>query len=162
MVIMKHLLLASVAGLMLLSSPAIAPASAQQGHDQDQHGQDQRSQNQRSQNQRGQDPRGHGDQDRMWNPSAHNGYTYKNKWHYGPPPTAYQSKPDFSPGYRQWTKGQRLPTYYRQHYGVVNYQAEHLRKPSRGYHWVRDERGDYLMVAITTGLIADLIIHASH
>jgi len=44
---------------------------------------------------------------------------------------------------------------------VVNYQAEHLRKPPRGYHWVRDERGDYLMVAITTGLIVDLIIHAS-
>ena len=148
---MKRLLLATVAGLILLTSPAITPATAQQGRG---------GQDQRDQDQRGQDQRGRGSQDRAWNPSTHNGYTYKNKWHYGPPPAAYRSRPDFSPGYQPWRKGQRLPTYFRQHYGAVNYQAEHLRKPPRGYHWVRDERGNYLMVAIASGLIADLIINA--
>jgi len=152
---MKRLLLATVACLALLSSPAVTPATAQQDR-----GRDQRDQDQRGPDQRGPDQRGQGQQDRRWSPSEHNGYTYKNKWHYGPPPAAYQSRPDFSPGYQQWKKGQRLPTYYRQHYGAVNYQAEHLRKPPRGYHWVRDERGNYLMVAIASGLIAELIINA--
>ena len=144
---MKRLVIAIVAALSLLSSPGVTPATAQQDRRPGQHEQDQR---------------GQGPQDRTWNPSAHNGYTYKNKWHYGPPPAAYQARPDFSPGYQQWRKGQRLPAYYRKHYGAVNYQAERLRRPRHGYHWVRDERGNYLMVAIASGIIADLILNASH
>ena len=152
--------IATVLCLALVSSPLFAPAIAQQGRGPDQRDQDQRGPDQRGRDQRGPDQRGPGQQDRGWNPSAHNGYTYKNKWHYGPPPAAYQTRPDFAPGYRAWKKGQRLPTYYRQHYGVVNYRTEHLRPPPRGYHWVRDERGNFLLVAIASGLIAELIINA--
>ena len=36
----------------------------------------------------------------------------------------------------------------------------HLRRPPRGYHWVR-YGDDFLMVAIATGLIADLILQSS-
>jgi Ni/Co efflux regulator RcnB len=33
-----------------------------------------------------------------------------------------------------------------------------LRRPPRGSHWVRDDRGGYLLVGITTGLILGLIL----
>lgn len=43
---------------------------------------------------------------------------------------------------------------------VVNdYSRYHVRHPPRGYHWVRDDRGNLLMVAIATGIIADLLLH---
>ena len=41
--------------------------------------------------------------------------------------------------------------------------AEHdgrrLRQPPRGHHWIRDDRGNMLMVAVATGIIADLLLH---
>ncbi len=57
-----------------------------------------------------------------------------------------------------WARGQRLPRDYysdRSHY--VDYRANHLRAPPRGYRWVRTDDNNYAMVAIATGLIASLI-----
>ena len=57
-----------------------------------------------------------------------------------------------------YKKGGRLPANYRgSHYVVSNWRAAHLRQPPRGYHWVRSDNGDFLMVAITTGVIASII-----
>ena len=56
--------------------------------------------------------------------------------------------------------GQRYRDYYRGPVYVVNdYGHYHVRRPPRGYHWVRDDRGNLLMVAIATGIIADLLLH---
>lgn len=41
---------------------------------------------------------------------------------------------------------------------VQDYRGYGLRHPPRGHRWVRDDYGDYLLVAITTGLIVDLIL----
>ena len=60
----------------------------------------------------------------------------------------------------RWSRGHR---YYRTGYGrtyVVNdYYNYGLRRPPNGYYWRRSDAGDYLMVAIATGIIADLILH---
>jgi Ni/Co efflux regulator RcnB len=56
-------------------------------------------------------------------------------------------------------RGDRLPQRYRNHqYVVNNYREHHLRPPPRGYHWVQTG-GDYVLAAIATGVIADLIIN---
>jgi Ni/Co efflux regulator RcnB len=33
-----------------------------------------------------------------------------------------------------------------------------MRPPPRGYHWVRNDSGDYLLAAIAGGLITQVII----
>jgi Ni/Co efflux regulator RcnB len=56
-------------------------------------------------------------------------------------------------------RGGRLPSRYRNHqYVVDNWREHHLRPPPRGYHWVQTG-GDYVLAAIATGVIADLIIN---
>jgi Ni/Co efflux regulator RcnB len=56
-------------------------------------------------------------------------------------------------------RGNRLPSRYRNNqYVVNNYRDHHLRPPPRGYHWVQTG-GDYVLAAIATGVIADLIIN---
>ncbi|MBN6150037.1 RcnB family protein [Xanthomonas sp. AmX2] len=59
-----------------------------------------------------------------------------------------------------WARGERYHDYYRGPIYVVNdYPRYELRRPPRGYHWVRDDRGNMLMVAIATGIIADLVLN---
>lgn len=59
-----------------------------------------------------------------------------------------------------WARGQRYYDYYSGPiYVVHDYPQYRLRQPPYGYHWVRDDRGDFLLVAIATGIIADLILH---
>ena len=56
-------------------------------------------------------------------------------------------------------RGGHLPARYRSHqYVVNNWREHHLRPPPRGYHWVQTG-GDYVLAAIATGVIADLIIN---
>lgn len=60
-----------------------------------------------------------------------------------------------------WARGQRIPTQYRSsRYVVTDYNRYHLRRPPRGYHWVRDDNGNFLMVAITTGIITSLLLNS--
>lgn len=61
-----------------------------------------------------------------------------------------------------YKKGGHLPKTYRgQQYVVTNWRGQHLRPPPRGYHWVRSNNGDFLLVAITTGVIASIIAAVS-
>ena len=39
-----------------------------------------------------------------------------------------------------------------------DYDRYGLRRPPRGYHYVRDDRGDYLLVGIATGVILGVIL----
>ncbi len=58
-----------------------------------------------------------------------------------------------------WHKGDRLPDSYRDNKYVVNdWQSRHLRQPPAGYHWV-NVNGDYVLAAVATGVIADLLLN---
>ena len=58
---------------------------------------------------------------------------------------------------RQWSYGQRMPSYYRSNQYVVNdYGRYGLRQPPRGYQYVRSG-DDVVMTAIATGLITAVI-----
>lgn len=62
-----------------------------------------------------------------------------------------------------YKKGGHVPANYRGgDYVVSNWRAEHLRQPPRGYHWVRSDNGDFLMVAVTTGVIASIVAATVH
>jgi len=62
-------------------------------------------------------------------------------------------------GYQQrdWSYGQRMPSYYRSNqYVVSNYGQYGLRAPPRGYHYVRSGN-DVVLAAIAGGLITAVI-----
>jgi len=62
-------------------------------------------------------------------------------------------------GASHYHKGERLPAYYRDHVFVVDHwQAHKLHRPPRGHQWVQ-VGGDYVLVAITTGIIASIILN---
>ena len=55
-------------------------------------------------------------------------------------------------------KGGYIPREYRGHQYVVNdWRSHRLTPPPRGYHWVQTG-GDYVLIAISTGLIAQIIL----
>ena len=57
----------------------------------------------------------------------------------------------------RWSQGERVPQHYRGGaYIVTDWQVRHLRRPNRGYHWVR-VNNQYLLIAIVSGLILNLI-----
>lgn len=59
-----------------------------------------------------------------------------------------------------YKKGGKLPPEYRGgSYVVSNWHDEHLREPPHGYQWVRSDNGDFILVAITTGVIASILAH---
>lgn len=90
-----------------------------------------------------------------WDDRRNNGYWMNNRWHYGPPPQEMWGRPGFSLGFSDWRRGGYLPPYYRS-WTVDDYGRWGLRRPPYGYHWVR-VGDDYLLVAIATGLIFDVV-----
>jgi len=91
-----------------------------------------------------------------WDDRRYNGYSYNGRWYYGPPPAAHRDYADYN--YRGWRRGDRLPRYYRDRYVVVrDYDRYGYRRPPRGYHYVRDDRGELLLVGIATGVILGII-----
>jgi Ni/Co efflux regulator RcnB len=58
----------------------------------------------------------------------------------------------------KWRKGQKLARNQRR-YVVSDWNRRGLRTPPRGYQWVRENNnsGDYLLVAVATGLIASIL-----
>ena len=59
---------------------------------------------------------------------------------------------------RGWRRGDRLPHGYERRYMVVDYHRAHLRRPPHGYHYVRDSRGETLLVGIATGVVLGVIL----
>jgi Ni/Co efflux regulator RcnB len=56
-------------------------------------------------------------------------------------------------------RGQHLPAEYRQRQYVVNdWRSHRLSAPPRGYQWVQTG-GDYVLVAIATGIILQLLLN---
>lgn len=58
--------------------------------------------------------------------------------------------------HHHWERGHR---YDGRIIVVHDYERVHLRPPPRGYHWVRDDNNDYVLVAIATGIILDYVLH---
>ena len=59
-----------------------------------------------------------------------------------------------------YKRGGHVPMEYRgDRYVVTDWYSERLREPPRGYHWVRSDNGDFLLVAVATGIITDLLLH---
>jgi len=84
---------------------------------------------------------------RDWNNGHDNGN------HYG------ETRRMGGPERHHWARGERLPSQYYGGGRYVDWRAHRLHAPPRGYQWV-DVDGDYVLVALTTGLIADLIINS--
>ena len=74
---------------------------------------------------------------------------------YAPPPRVvvhHRGPPPWARGHHYRHAGY-APTYVVHDYGPYG-----LRQPPRGYHWRRSDAGDFLLVAIATGIIADVIL----
>jgi Ni/Co efflux regulator RcnB len=77
-----------------------------------------------------------------------------------PPRVIYRPGPP-AHAYPRWSRGVRYdrrgyaPTYVVHDYR--DYRDYGLYAPPRGYHWRRDDRGDFILVAVATGLIASVI-----
>jgi Ni/Co efflux regulator RcnB len=81
------------------------------------------------------------------------------------PPARYQERNDDSRGdhgassSHNYHRGDRLPPQYRTYqYVVEDWHGHGLRQPPRGYQWVQSG-GDYILVAIATGLILELLLN---
>ncbi|WP_390347570.1 RcnB family protein [Variovorax boronicumulans] len=84
------------------------------------------------------------------------------------PHAGYRGDQDFRDGrqfdrrgfpqpHSEWRRGGRVPAEYRgRNYVVNDWRAYRLQQPPRGYQWV-GVGGDYVLAAIATGLIAQII-----
>ncbi|MGN6707586.1 MAG: RcnB family protein [Rhodanobacter sp.] len=145
---MKKLLALSVACgtmLMLVGSPVLAQEHGR-GHDRDRHGQ--------YDGDRGYDHDGDRyvrhdrDDDRGRGHGRGHGNGHYRNWH------------DRGRHEGWYKRGGYLPVEYRStRYVVYDWRDAHLREPPRGYHWVRSDNGDFLLVAIATGVIVDLLLN---
>jgi Ni/Co efflux regulator RcnB len=69
---------------------------------------------------------------------------HHNRGHRGPPP---------------WARGRHYQyAGYAPTYVVQDYRHYGLRNPPRGHHWRRSDAGEFLLVAVATGIIADILI----
>lgn len=161
---MKRIALAGLAAAMFAAPLAIAtPAVAHDRHDRS----DRHERSDRHRDRDGwDDRRDHRRHDRdgyresrrhdRWDDRRHNGYWSGDRWYYGPP-ARYSD--DYRYDYRGWRRGDRLPSYYRNHYRGVDWRDCGLRAPPRGYHYVyNDDRDEYLLVGIATGVILGVIL----
>jgi Ni/Co efflux regulator RcnB len=60
-----------------------------------------------------------------------------------------------------WNRGERMGYNDWRDAQPVDYRAHHLRAPPRGYEW-RESNGQYVLAAVTTGLIASIILANAH
>lgn len=138
---MKKLLILSVTWgvmLMLASGSVLAQGHGRgHGHDKDR-------------NEQGDGHRGNGhERDRHERDDGHsdNGRGHYANWH------------DRGRHEGWYKRGGYLPEEYRTRYVVTDWRYDRLREPPRGYHWVRSDNGDFLLVAIATGVIVDLLLN---
>lgn len=165
---MRHAI-KSALSLVFVMALAAAPAMAKdhgRGHDRD------HDNGRYGYNDRG--DRGHDHNDSRYRGNDR-GYGYGNDRdyrrdrddrYYRPAPPRVVYRPVYRPAYHsgygppRWARGAR---YYGDGYGptyvVDDYRGYGLRAPPRGHYWRRSDAGDYLLVAVATGIITDLILH---
>ena len=117
----------------------------------DNRGNDNRANDNRGYDSRGYDNRGTYDNRRYDNV----GYDYRN---YGYRDGGYRGHGRGVGPNHSWYRGDRMPTAYRtRHYVVDDWRGHHLYAPPQGYQWVQSG-GDYLLVAVATGIIASILL----
>ncbi|WP_235985105.1 RcnB family protein [Acinetobacter baretiae] len=73
----------------------------------------------------------------------------------GPSYAQDRSRADHQP----WRKGQYIPNQYRSsHYYVNDWRHQKLPTPPRGHRWL-NVNGDYILVAIATGVISSILLN---
>ncbi len=82
------------------------------------------------------------------------------RWHYTGRSYRFDGRDERGAGpNHQFHRGERLSGEYSQRYYVVDDWRDHrLSAPPRGYHWIQ-AGGDYVLVAIATGIIVDLLLN---
>jgi Ni/Co efflux regulator RcnB len=82
---------------------------------------------------------------------------------YSAPAYTWQHHRSYAPRYYGYAPAWRVGGYYNgPRYVVSNWGAyPGLYAPPYGYQWVRTDAGDFILMAIATGLIANLIAHSS-
>ena len=58
----------------------------------------------------------------------------------------------------EFERGHRIPDEFRRKVYVVDYREHHLSPPPRGHQWVQ-VGADYALIAIATGVIANVILN---
>lgn len=145
---MKRIMTTALAALVIAGPLSVSAASAQSW----------RGDTVREQRRDVREDRRDNQQAHRWNQRQHNGFYLGNRFYYGQPTYQQMQRRDYRPAYQQWRRGDRLPSYARQNYREVDWRRERLREPPRGYHYVRDDRGELLLVGIATGVILGLIL----
>ncbi len=147
----KHFRNTALAALVMVVPLSMAgAASAQTRGDAREHRQDARQDARQDRQQQRQAQR--------WNQRQHNGYYANGRFYYGQPNASIMNRRDYRPAYQQWRRGDRLPTYARG-YREVDWRRDRLRQPPRGYHYVRDDRGEVLLVGVATGVILSILLN---
>ena len=94
---------------------------------------------------------------RPYNPGYSNNYRRDDRGYGYNPNNYYRYDERRVEPYYQLRRGGYLPPQYRQRQYVVNdWRGHRLYRPPAGYHWVQ-VGGDYVLVAITTGIILQLL-----
>jgi Ni/Co efflux regulator RcnB len=59
-----------------------------------------------------------------------------------------------------WRRGDRIEVVHiERRYYVDDYAHYHLRRPPSGHRWIRSPEGRFILVAVATGIIADVLLH---
>jgi Ni/Co efflux regulator RcnB len=62
--------------------------------------------------------------------------------------------------YKPYRRGERIDVVYLQpRYYVPDYRVYHLAPPPPGHRWIRYPDGRFLLVAIATGVITDILLN---
>jgi Ni/Co efflux regulator RcnB len=172
----KHLMIPALLAAFVASAPGFAQdrgnwSQNDRGNQADRGNWNQNDRGNSSQNDRGnwnqdnranQSDRGNWNQDnrdRGGDRDRRDGYQARGGGRYGDEGYGGERRWDGAGPEHSWHRGDRLPSRYRSHqYVVDDWRGHHLRQPPRGYHWVQSG-GDYVLAAIATGVIADLIIN---
>ena len=122
----------------------------QRAAQRDNRGYDNRGYDSRRYDNRGYDNRGY--DNRHYDNAS---YDYR---HYGYREGGYRGQGRGVGPSHSWYRGDRMPYEYRtRHYVVDDWRGHHLYAPPRGYQWVQSG-GDYLLVAVATGIIASILL----
>jgi Ni/Co efflux regulator RcnB len=93
-------------------------------------------------------------------PARHGQYERNRQGGYGPSQQhgQWDHRGDARRDHR-FQRGEYLPSHeWRQAHSVHDWRARRLYAPAPGYGWVQADTGDYLLVALATGLIANILI----
>lgn len=59
-----------------------------------------------------------------------------------------------------WHRGDRIEiVHIERRYYIDDYAHYHLRRPPSGHRWIRSPEGKFILVAVATGIIADVLLH---